>query len=82
MSLLWFMTVALAGWSAQAQSTCPGYTASNLTATETGLTAQLTLRGPACDSFGLDLENLILLVEYQTGTSNEILSVSVLAKIL
>jgi alpha-glucosidase len=71
MSLLWLTAVALAAGSVQAQtSTCPGYTASNVASTDTGLTAQLTLAGPACDSYGTDLENLLLLVEYQTGITD------------
>jgi hypothetical protein len=71
MSLLWLTAVALAAWSVHAQtSTCPGYTASNVTTTDIGLTAQLTLAGPACDSYGIDLENLLLLVEYQTGITD------------
>lgn len=69
--MLWSVTAALAAWSVNAQnSSCPGYTASAVTTTETGLTAQLTLAGPGCNTYGIDLENLTLLVEYQTGTSN------------
>lgn len=66
---LWFVTAVLAAWSVHAQSSsCPGYTASNVATTGTGLTAQLTLAGQACNSYGIDLENLTLQVEYQTGT--------------
>ncbi len=67
------MTAALAACSVDAQSSsCPGYTASNITTTDTGLTAQLALAGPACNSYGIDLEILTLLVEYQTGTSERV----------
>jgi alpha-glucosidase len=67
----WFLTAALAVWSVYAQSsTCPGYTASNITTTDIGLTAQLTLAGQACNTYGIDLEKLTLLVEYQTGTTH------------
>lgn len=63
------LTAALAAWSVHGQSfECPGYTASDVVTTDNGLTAQLTLAGPACNSYGIDLENLTLLVEYQTGT--------------
>ncbi len=46
---------------------CPGYFATNVKKTSNGLTADLTLAGPACNTFGNDLENLTLQVEYQTG---------------
>jgi alpha-glucosidase len=46
---------------------CPGYKASNIEETEFGLTADLTLAGQPCDIFGTDIEDLKLIVEYQTG---------------
>ena len=46
---------------------CAGYTASNVNQQGSSLTADLTLAGDHCDSYGTDLENLKLLVEYQTG---------------
>lgn len=48
-------------------SQCPGYAASNVEVTDSGLTADLTLAGPACNAFSDDLKDLKLLVEYQTG---------------
>lgn len=48
-------------------STCPGYRARNIAKTASTLTADLTLRGPACDAYGYDLVDLKLVVEYQTG---------------
>ncbi|KAJ5099962.1 Glycoside hydrolase family 31 [Penicillium argentinense] len=45
---------------------CPGYTATNVNQQGSTLTADLTLAGDHCDSYGTDLENLKLLVEYQT----------------
>lgn len=51
-----------------AQSECPGYTATNIQQTNNGLTADLHLAGRACDVYGVDLPNLTLTVEYQTGT--------------
>lgn len=48
-------------------SGCPGYTASNVAQTDSGLTASLTLAGDACNVYGYDLPDLTLLVEYQTG---------------
>jgi hypothetical protein len=48
---------------------CPGYVTvpSSVTTTDTGLTARLNLAGPACNSYGIDLEELLLTVEYQSG---------------
>jgi alpha-glucosidase len=47
------------------QSVCPGYTASNVLETANGITADLTLAGPACNVYGTDIEALTLTVEYQ-----------------
>lgn len=49
-----------------AQAVCPGYTASNVKTSGTGLTADLTMAGAACNVYGTDIESLSLLVEYQT----------------
>lgn len=46
---------------------CPGYKASNVKTTSTGLTADLTLAGAACDVYGDDLTDLTLEVSYDTG---------------
>ena len=46
---------------------CPGYKAVNIREHGQSLTADLVLAGEHCDSYGTDLENLKLLVEYQTG---------------
>ena len=48
-------------------SSCPGYTASNVAQTDSGLTASLTLAGDTCNVYGYDLPDLTLLVQYQTG---------------
>ncbi|KAJ0122509.1 Alpha-glucosidase [Diaporthe amygdali] len=50
-----------------AQSVCPGYTASNLQNTTTGFTADLSLGGDACNVYGNEIEQLILTVEYQAS---------------
>lgn len=47
------------------QTVCPGYTASNVQTSDTGLTANLDLAGPGCTVYGNDIENLTLTVEYQ-----------------
>lgn len=46
---------------------CPGYAASNVVKTDSTLTADLTLAGSACNVYSDDLQDLKLLVEYQTG---------------
>ncbi|KAL4809285.1 glycosyl hydrolases family 31-domain-containing protein [Aspergillus unguis] len=45
---------------------CPGYRASHIHESGNSLTADLTLAGTSCDSYGTDLKDLKLLVEYQT----------------
>ncbi|KAI0179275.1 glycoside hydrolase family 31 protein [Hypoxylon sp. FL1284] len=47
---------------------CPGYTASNVVTTASGLTADLTLAGDACNVYGTDLQDLTLEVSYETET--------------
>lgn len=50
------------------QEVCAGYTASSVKASADGntITADLTLAGSACNTYGTDIEDLSLLVEYQT----------------
>ena len=60
-------TLLLSPVSSQDLSSCPGYIASNIVSTDSTLTADLTLRGTACDVYGTDLTDLKLVVEYQTG---------------
>ena len=50
-----------------AQAVCPGYIGSNVSRTELGLDATLTLAGPACNVYGTDIETLSLTVEYQSA---------------
>ena len=50
-----------------AQTVCPGYTGSDVTRTDLGLTATLSLAGPACNVYGTDVETLSLTVEYQSA---------------
>ncbi|KAI4099771.1 MAG: hypothetical protein LQ339_005793 [Xanthoria mediterranea] len=50
-----------------AQTVCPGYNASNVKRTASGLTATLTLAGQACNVYGTDIETLNLTVEYQSA---------------
>jgi len=49
-----------------AQVVCPGYTASNVQESTTGLTADLTLAGQGCNAYGNDIGDLTLSVEYQS----------------
>ena len=57
------------GATAASIDDCPGYTATNIVQSSTGLTADLSLAGPACNVYGYDLGELKLLVEYQTSAS-------------
>ena len=47
-------------------STCPGYALSGVANTKNGFAAKLSLAGPACNAFGLDVQNLTLEVTYET----------------
>lgn len=47
----------------------PGYDARNVQVTGTGLTADLALAGPATNSYGNDIENLRVVVNYDTCKS-------------
>lgn len=71
---------SLLAWTASASATaivprqsgggrrdCPGYDASNVVETATGLTADLALAGPACNVYGTDIEQLTLSVSYDNG---------------
>lgn len=53
--------------SADPLAACPGYKAHSVSTTATGLTAQLSLAGTACDVYGTDLTDLTLEVSYDTG---------------
>lgn len=57
-----------------AQTVCPGYTASAVIDNAYGFTAGLTLAGPACNVYGTDVVHLNLTVEYQ---SNDRLSIRI-----
>ncbi|KAK3656414.1 hypothetical protein LTR56_003117 [Elasticomyces elasticus] len=60
-----------------AQVVCPGYIASSIEETTTGLTADLALAGPACSAYGNDIKDLTLSVQYQ---SKERLAVKIYPK--
>ncbi|KAJ8126578.1 hypothetical protein O1611_g7060 [Lasiodiplodia mahajangana] len=49
-------------------SACPGYAASNVKTTASGLTASLTLAGKGCGVYGTDLKNLVLEVSYDSDS--------------
>jgi alpha-glucosidase len=55
-----------AGTNSADLSKCPGYKASNVKTSDSGLTADLSLAGTACNAYGTDLTDLTLTVEYQT----------------
>ncbi|KAK4209186.1 glycosyl hydrolases family 31-domain-containing protein [Rhypophila decipiens] len=52
--------------SSSALAKCPGYKASKVKTTATGLTAELTLAGKPCNVYGTDLKELVLQVTYET----------------
>ena len=61
--------------SRQIRDDCPGYIASGVSKTSTGLTADLALGGTACNIYGNDITDLKLTVNYDSGMwSLEILS--------
>ena len=47
-----------------AQTACPGYKASNVQQSASGLTATLTLAGQPCNAYGGDVESLDFVVEH------------------
>ncbi|KAI2469457.1 glycoside hydrolase family 31 protein [Annulohypoxylon bovei var. microspora] len=75
-SLVLFMAVAVSAAAVVRRdyasddplTSCPGYTASNVVKTASGLTADLTLAGDACNVYGTDLKDLTLEVSYDTET--------------
>jgi alpha-glucosidase len=50
-----------------AQDVCPGYKASDVRQTRSGLTATLALAGKACNVYGTDVDRLTFTVEYQAA---------------
>jgi alpha-glucosidase len=50
---------------------CPGYKASRVKTSATGLTADLKLAGAPCNTYGTDLEKLRLEVTYEDGESRK-----------
>lgn len=68
---LFFLAASYAGAatasSQESDQLCPGYKASNIKEHHSSLTADLTLAGKPCNTYGTDLKDLRLLVEYQTG---------------
>lgn len=50
-----------------AQTACPGYTATNVKTSDHGMTATLLLAGDACNAYGTDVDSLDLTVEYQAN---------------
>ncbi|KAF8890700.1 glycosyl hydrolases family 31-domain-containing protein [Infundibulicybe gibba] len=47
---------------------CPGYTLGSLHESQNGLTARLSMAGPACNAFGTDIHNLTIQVTYESKT--------------
>ena len=51
----------------QAQQLCPGYTASNVEHTASGIKGRLSLSGEPCNVYGTDIEELTIEVDIQTA---------------
>jgi hypothetical protein len=66
-SYTWASAVLPRAASPDALAACPGYTATNVRTTSTGLTADLSLAGQACNVYGTDLAHLVLQVTYEDG---------------
>ncbi|KIM36315.1 glycoside hydrolase family 31 protein [Hebeloma cylindrosporum] len=49
-------------------SKCPGYALNSLQESDTGLTARLSLFGPACNAFGMDVPSLAIEVTYESNS--------------
>ncbi|PYH92544.1 alpha-glucosidase [Aspergillus ellipticus CBS 707.79] len=64
--LVFLAGAAVTGTPQSSIDQCPGYKVSNVKKGSGSLTADLTLAGTPCNSYGADLKNLKLLVEYQT----------------
>lgn len=52
---------------------CPGYHASNINIGDSFITADLTLAGPPCNTYGTDLTDLKLEVNFETGKKGNLL---------
>lgn len=58
-------------------TSCPGYSASNVEKSGTGLSADLSLAGSPCNTYGKDIENLHLTVSYDTCMSTKLSTILV-----
>ena len=66
--ILQIVTLILSGVVASVSvDDCPGYVAKDIQSTDSSLTASLSLAGDACNVYGNDIQDLKLLVEYQSG---------------
>ncbi|KAJ0418992.1 glycosyl hydrolases family 31-domain-containing protein [Aspergillus carlsbadensis] len=67
--LLWpLLALADSSLVQQPLTNCPGYTATNVREQSNGLIADLTLAGSPCDTYGSDIGNLKLKVDFETDT--------------
>jgi alpha-glucosidase len=68
---LFFLVASFLRWGLAAPvrsaNDCPGYTASNVVRSDSSITADLNLAGPACNLHSQDLNDLKFLAEWQTG---------------
>ncbi|KAL5335396.1 glycosyl hydrolases family 31-domain-containing protein [Aspergillus crustosus] len=72
--LVWpFLALANGSLGQTTLAECLGYRAINVEESSTGLTADLTLAGEPCNTYGTDIENLKLKVDYETDTRLHVL---------
>jgi alpha-glucosidase len=55
-----------------AQTVCPGYLASNVKQDDNGFSASLSLAGEPCNVYGTDIDELSLVVQFQSKNRLEI----------
>jgi hypothetical protein len=61
------LTLSCALLAAASTSSCPGYVASNVVEDHGKLTAELKLADEPCNTYGYDVEDLVLEVSYDTS---------------
>lgn len=70
--LAWASCVSAAALSRRqtTRDSCPGYALTGVSETSSGFTADLRLAGTPCNVYGTDVQDLKLLVSYDSGLSH------------
>ena len=70
---LFVANASAAALASRSATACPGYKATNVKTKQGSIvSADLTLAGAACNVYGTDLDNLVLQVDYETGTRKKL----------